>query len=223
MGQQETRRVEYLPLDDLTGAEHNPKQHDLAAVRGAIERFGYASPALRDERTGRLVVGHGRTEALRTMRDEGHNPPAGVQADDAGRWLVPVVCGWASRSDAEAAAYLVVDNHHPTLGGWDYPGLAELLESVRADDPGLLDVVAFDMDSLGDLVKASQPPDLDELAGQVGEPDPSDTWPIVRIKAPPHVAAAWRQHLDTHQGEEAAAFAALLEVDPEPQDTQWKP
>lgn len=211
----ETRRVEYVLLDEVAPAPRNPKRHDLAAVRSSIERFGVAAPALRDERTGRLVVGHGRTEALRAIRDDGQSAPAGVQVDKKGRWLVPVVCGWASRSDAEAEAYLVADNHHTVLGGWDHAELAELLESVKADDPELLDVVRFDMQALDDLLKASEPPDLDALADEVGEPQPSDSWPIVRVKVPPHVAAAWRSHVETHNGAEVAAFAALLEVDPD--------
>jgi DNA modification methylase len=161
------RRIEYLPLDGLLPASRNPKRHAPAQLRASIERFGYASPALRDERTGRLVVGHGRTEALTALRDAGQDPPSGVRVDGAGRWLVPVVCGWASRSDAEAEAYLVADNRHTELGGWDHQELADLLNELSAVDPTLLDVTGWDPDELDAIL-------AEEGAGQVTHLPPGD-------------------------------------------------
>jgi hypothetical protein len=148
----DARRIEYLPLDDIVGAARNPKRHTTDGLIASIGRFGYATPALRDERTGRLVVGHGRTEAVRQIRDAGEDPPSGVRVDDAGLWLVPVVCGWASRSDAEAEAYLVADNRHTELGGWDHQELAELLADVQAFDPDLIQATGWDLDNLADLM-----------------------------------------------------------------------
>lgn len=149
------RTITYVRLDDIREAELNPKEHDLEAIRSSIERFGFVSPGLRDERTGRLIAGHGRTIALRAMRYAQDEPPAGVKLDDDGAWMVPVITGWASNTDAEAAAYLVIDNHHPTLGGWDEPGLAELLEGVREADPTLLELTGFDDDEIAALLDAA--------------------------------------------------------------------
>src|SRR5690606_5009565 len=78
------RETRYLPLDELQPAARNPKGHDLARVRASIDRFGFVSPAVRDERTGRLVVGHGRVEVLKQMRDDGQSPPEGVRVDEHG-------------------------------------------------------------------------------------------------------------------------------------------
>lgn len=144
-------RIVYTPLDDIKPAERNPKSHDLAAVRASIERFGFVAPGLTDERTGRLVVGHGRLDALRQMRDEGCTPPAGVQVDEHGRWLVPVVSGWASRSDAEAEAYVVADNRHTELGGWDETLLVEVLTSIADVDAELLQAAGYEEEMLHEL------------------------------------------------------------------------
>lgn len=219
------RRIEHLPLDDIQPAPHNPRDHNVPGLKGAIARFGYVAPALRDERTGRLVVGHGRTLALKAMRDDGETPPAGVTVDEAGRWLVPVVCGWASRSDAEAAAYLVADNRQSELAHWEQQGLADLLSEINTIDPGLMDAAGYDQDDLDNLLERLQPDDPDALAGEGSDPDPSNAWPTIRIsRVPPHVAAAWRECLSLHGDDEVVAIAYLLQVDPEPPaGSGWRP
>lgn len=175
MVQPDLRRIEYLPLDEVVPAPRNPKLHNSSGLITSISRFGLAAPALRDERTGRLVVGHGRTEAVRAMRGAGEDPPAGVRLNDDGAWLVPVVCGWASRSDAEAEAYLIADNRHTELGGWDHQELADLLESIGQVDPGLVEVTGYnnaDMIKLLEGVTAvgdvSPPEDFPEYDSNIG-------------------------------------------------------
>lgn len=210
------RTLIYLPLDDVEGAFRNPKLHDLGPLRGSISRFGFTVPALRDERTGRLVTGHGRIEVLASMRQAGQDPPAGVRVDEHGRWLVPVICGWASRSDAEADAYLLADNRHTERAGWDRQQLADILAELAELDHDLTVAAGWDPGELDDLLKANEAPDLDDLAGQVGEPGDSDGWPTVRLKIPHHLSAAWESHLDTYNGDVPAAFAKLLDLDPEP-------
>ena len=70
------RYVEYQPLDSLRPATRNPKNHDLPTIKASIRRFGLGGPAAAvDERTGRMVWGHGRRQALLELRDEGSPPP----------------------------------------------------------------------------------------------------------------------------------------------------
>lgn len=222
--QPDPRHTEYLPLDQIRHANRNPKRHDIAALRKAIGRFGFVAPPVLDERTGQLVAGHGRIEALVEMRDAGEAPPAGVRLAEDGSWLVPVLRGWSSRSDNEAAAYLVADNRLTDLGGWSTPDLAALLSDLGAADAELLAAAGYTPGEVDDLLKLVAPPDLDDLADEHGDPDPSDTWPVVRVKVPPHVAAAWRSHLDAYDGDEVVAFAALLDVDPHnPPASDWTP
>ncbi len=125
--------IEYLPLSQLVEAARNPKKHALEPLGASIGRFGYVEPIILDERTGRMVAGHGRRESLLKMRAAGEMPPSGVRSGD-NDWLVPVVRGWASKSDKDAEAYLVASNRHVDLGGWDDAALAEMLQSLAAAD-----------------------------------------------------------------------------------------
>jgi hypothetical protein len=240
------RDIEWIRLDEVVGADTNPREHNLPALRRAILRFGYGEPAMRDDRTGKLVAGHGRTAALAELvADEDVvkmvdkylagavvKLPGGIYVDPAGRWapngvrinpgdgvwVVPVYVGWASKSDAEAAAYLANSNRQNELARWDQQGLADLLTSIKDEDATLMHDAGYEDGDYTDLLRRLEPDDLDDLAE---DPDPSDMWPTVTVrKVPPHVAAAWRSHVDTCSGNEVAALAQLLEVDPEP-PTSW--
>jgi DNA modification methylase len=154
------RSIEYINMDLIKGADQNPKLHDIDLIQGSIGRFGYVDPMIMDERTGQLVAGHGRLESLRARRDAGDNAPDGITRAPDGSWLVPVLRGWSSRSDADASAYLIADNRLSERGGWDHQALAELLDSIG--DPDLVDIAGWD------------PADLDELL-ETTESDGDDT------------------------------------------------
>ena len=148
------RRVEYMPIAAIEPAPRNPKQHAREAIAASIDRFGVAELPLIDERTGRLVAGHGRLDDLIARRRDGENPPAGVRLGDggAGDWLVPVIRGWASTSDEDAEAYLVASNRLTVLGGWDDEGLADLLSDLQEQDAALLAVTGFTDDDLAAML-----------------------------------------------------------------------
>lgn len=146
----QARRLELMPLAAITGADKNPKQHAHEDIGKSIGRFGYVEPVVLDERTNRLVAGHGRVQALRAAKIKGDTPPQGVEVNDKGEWLVPVLRGWESRSDAEASAYLVASNRLTEAGGWDTAGLAELLQSLAAQDA--LEGTGYDAAELGALL-----------------------------------------------------------------------
>jgi hypothetical protein len=120
-------------MGDIREATRNPKAHADATIRESISRFGYVEPMVLDERTGQLVAGHGRLSALRVAKQAGQAAPQGVQADGE-EWLVPVLRGWASRSDVEAEAYLLASNKLTEAGGWELSGLAKMLEELGAAD-----------------------------------------------------------------------------------------
>lgn len=206
-----SHQILYMPIRDLIEADHNPKIHDDAAIRASITRFGYIAPMIIDERTERIVVGHGRLTALLNMRSEKQPSPAGVRVDADGQWLAPVLRGWSSRSDTEASAYLVADNQLTMLGGWDNEALQMLLSDIGDQDPELIELTGVDMDALAALCDMPVP-DLDQPPA--GQPEPSG-WVMVRVEVPPHVAAAWRSHVETFgdgRDSEAAAMASLLGV-----------
>lgn len=158
------RRIVYTPLADVVPAEVNPKQHHFDGIKASLATFGYTEPILLDERTGRLIAGHGRLEALAGMHAAGEAAPAGVQVSDDGSWLVPVVHGWASGSDEEARAYLIASNRLVESGGWDEGALADMLTDIAGTDERLLAATGYtlpDLDallaSLSDLTGREQP------------------------------------------------------------------
>lgn len=153
-GRQQTRPprwTEYVPLDDVLRAPRNPKNHHAEVIAASMARFGVVEQPAVDERTGRLVAGHGRLDEWQRRRDAGEDPPDGITISDEGGWMVPVTRGWSSRSDADAEAYLIVSNRSTELGGWDEAGLEEVLRDLRDED--LLEVTGFSDDDLDKLVR----------------------------------------------------------------------
>lgn len=146
------RTLEYLPLRDVKGAERNPKGHS-PEIGESIGRFGYVEPIVLDERTGRLVAGHGRVESLRARQRKGEAPPDGVREQGV-EWLVPVLRGWASRSDTEAEAYLLASNQLTIAGGWDDAELGAIIRDLEAAKG--LDGVGFDDDEIARLLAEAE-------------------------------------------------------------------
>lgn len=169
------RRLEWVALAKLKPAKRNPKRHDLKAVGTSVARFGYVEPMVLDERTGRLVAGHGRREALMKMRAADEAPPSGVRVVD-GEWCAPVLRGWSSRSDAEAEAYLLASNRLVEVGGWSDEDLAVMLRELGSQDA--LDGVGFSEDDIGKLLAS---------AGAAYEPTPEDD----EVPEPPEEKDVW--------------------------------
>lgn len=161
-----------MAIEDLQPAARNPKKHASQQVQKSIGRFGFTEPIVLDERTMRLVAGHGRREALLEMQKAGQEAPEGVRVED-GKWMAPVLRGWSSRSDTEAEAYLLASNRLTELGGWEETSLAQILAELEEMDA--LDGVGFDNDYITKL--------LDEAAPKVGATDPDDVPEVPEGKA----------------------------------------
>lgn len=147
------RYVDYVPLDQVELAARNPKGHDGAGINRSINHHGFAELPLFDERTGRLVAGHGRHEQLATMYAAGDEPPDGIRVDGDGTWRMPVIRGWASRSDADADAYGVASNRLVELGGWNERELAAVLSSL--DDLDLVATAGYTAADLDELLRST--------------------------------------------------------------------
>jgi hypothetical protein len=130
------RRLEYVPMSSLLSAPRNPKRHDGLGIATAIDVHGFIEPVIVDERTGRLVSGHGRLDTLAARRDAGQSPPDGV-VERNGDWIVPTILGWSSRDDADAEHVLVGLNRLVEAGGWDRRGLLDMLDDLSTSLPGL--------------------------------------------------------------------------------------
>ena len=144
------RRIEYLPLDRLKADPRNPKAHDLDVLDASVGRFGYLEPIILDGRTDQIISGHGRAKTLTGMQLRGETAPEGVNLGPSGEWLVPVVVGWASRTDTEAAAALIALNRTSEVGGWVDDSLLELLDELR-DVEGGMDGIGYGEDDVENL------------------------------------------------------------------------
>lgn len=202
MSSTDPRRVEYLPLSSLTADPRNPKAHDLEVIDQSIGRFGVLDPIVRDERTGYIISGHGRHKTFTAMRERGEAAPEGVQVDpESGDWLVPVVVGWASRTDAEAGAALIALNRTTELGGWVDDALLDLLDDL-AETEGGFEGVGFtdeDREALQHLSYSAEegPRDLDKLWEEVGEPTVEDTLSRLTISIPSELAGEIKEYIGT--------------------------
>lgn len=146
--------IEYVPINEIKRAPRNAKEHDLGALNASVRRFGYISPMIRDERTGMLVVGHGRLDDLLGMKSRAEDVPKGIKVRADGMWLAPVVRGVRFASDSEAEAYGIADNRITELGGWDEPLLVEALASLAAEGEEMLEGIGFDVDDLDEYAKS---------------------------------------------------------------------
>jgi len=171
-----SRHLSYIALDDLPSALVNPKLHDPDLIEASVSRFGFMEIPVVDERTGRLVAGHGRRDQLLAMRDAGAPPPEGIEVDAEGRWLVPTVRGWSSADDNEAHAAGIALNRGAEAGGWDDRALTDLLREINDSDPLLgLTGTGYDPMVLANLVMvtrtAAEVASFDAAAEWVGMPD----------------------------------------------------
>jgi len=146
------RTIEYVPLEKVARADVNPKEHDLVLLEDSVTRWGYVEPIVVDERTDKLVAGHGRLDTLLAMKQRGMAPPDGVVVAKDGGWSVPVIRGWSSKDDKEAQAYLLASNRITERGGWDKRALVDVLQSLENDLAG----VGFDQADVDDLLAKLQ-------------------------------------------------------------------
>jgi len=129
--------VEYTALSDLRRWDRNPKLHDIEALAASIRRHGFVEPVVRDERTGKLVAGHGRDETLEMMKRAGEPPPKRIKVRESdGEWLVPCLTGISFDDESTAEAYIIGSNRLVELGGWDEEALQAIITTEGFDALG---------------------------------------------------------------------------------------
>lgn len=148
----QSRQVAWIPLSEIKPLPNNPKGHDIGAIAGAIKRFSFIDPVIVNSRTGHLLSGHGRIEALSWMRSQGQAVPRGVLERD-GDWAVPGDI--VELDESEEAGAAIALNRTVQLGGWDDAKLGEMLGDLVAG-PGL-DGVGYDCDDLNALLSDLEP------------------------------------------------------------------
>ncbi|MFB6630055.1 hypothetical protein ACFCWY_09175 [Streptomyces sp. NPDC056362] len=164
------RFTAYVPLTNLAPADRNPKRHELELMIASIDMHGLVEIPVVDERTQKTLHGHGRRESLIEMQARGMRAPSGIVIDEDGGWLVPILRGWASRSDAEAEALAIKLNRLPGEGGWDPREFAEVLEDLATNEAELFDSLAIRHDEMDILLGQVDP---ETLPGGIREDEPA--------------------------------------------------
>lgn len=204
------RHIDYMKLEDIAPAILNPKTHHQS-LASSMDAMGFTEPMLLDDRTGRLIAGHGRLEELQRRQKFGEDPPDGVQVVD-GSWTAPVVRGWSSKDDAHATAALLGSNQITIAGDWRQDEVAALLAALEEVDPALVLASGFDEQSISDAIN-------DADTERMLEPEGNDDWEQVTLRLPPDVALMFRAALDTMGGTESESVRRLVEAaagDPAP-------
>lgn len=142
--------IEYMSLEILKKWPRNPKEHDLGEIHQSFKRFGYVNPIIIDERSGQMVVGHGRVDTLIQKKSLGEPPPKRIKKKGKD-WLVPVIRGVRFDDKTEAEAYGIADNRISEIGGWNEGQLQDVLVDLADDQK--LDGIGFDGDDLDRLIK----------------------------------------------------------------------
>lgn len=222
--------IRYVPLDLGRKWDRNPKRHDLDTLIISIVRHGFRDAPIYDETLNAISAGNGRTTAAVMLRDEPDyvrdlapewdgKPPAGIALDADGNWHIPMQFGVNAESVAAAEAFAVAHNNLTMSGGdfsfldiagmWEREAYAELLDEL--DDAGELPVGVTDDDLVELQSLFDDVPSLDELAGEHGEPDDVDNWPMLRLKLEPLTFDEYEKLMDAAPGEEEHhKFAALM-------------
>ncbi len=172
-----------VAVDDLELLEDNPRKGNVGAVARSLDRFGQRRPIVFRESNGVKTVVAGN-HTLMAARQLGWETIAAVAANDL--------------TDDEARAYAIADNRTQDLGTYDDELLAGMVQRVYATDKELLYAAGYDDESLKDLLALVEPPDLDDLIDDVGDPDdPSAFWPSIGVKVAPDVFNAWNDAMAT--------------------------
>jgi ParB-like chromosome segregation protein Spo0J len=183
----------YVDPSELHPYPGNPNQGDIELVRGSVRANGqYRSVIARQlpDGTLELLAGHTTTEAT------------GVEL---GKTRVEVI----DADDATARRIVAADNQTARKAEMDEAALFALLKAAEVD--GGLDGTGFVGEDLDDLAKLLEAPDLDALAGQVGEPTDADRRMVVRVSADPDAKDRFERLMTlTQEPEEADAFAGVV-------------
>ena len=115
--------IENLDPATLVPAEYNPRridEHQLAALKRSLSRWGFVQPVIINERTGNIVGGHQRVTAAMELAME-TVPVVRVTLDEA----------------AEKALNIALNK---VSGEWEDDKLAELLAGLEKEGQDLEDL-----------------------------------------------------------------------------------
>lgn len=147
-------RTRVLPVEDLVPADYNPRKitpHAAEGLQASIREFGYVEPIIWNERTGLVVGGHQRRDAL--------------IAGGATHIEVVVV----DLDPSKEQALNVTLNNPAIQGTWDDEKLQEILSGLKVDmDDGAFAASFFEDVHLDELAATFDAPGSDLGFGAEG-------------------------------------------------------
>jgi len=217
-------RIEYVPLSQVILWERNPKEHDIGSIVQSIKQHGFRDAPIYDatlnDGIGGIVAGNGRSIAVQMMKDSGEDAPLGIGVDSDGEWYVPVQFGIDAGSQAMAEAF-AIDHNSLVMSGGDFSALdvsrlyderkyLDLLKDLVEQDRMPVAINGDDLDLLLTLNEESNPPSLDDLTNEYGDPQERDFWPIIRVQVSPETNELYESLIAQVEGDEASRFDKLM-------------
>lgn len=154
--------IEYLPVSSLSFHPSNPRKHSKAQIKQiaeSIKTFGFKAPVLVDAQC-RLICGHGRIAACRTLEIE----------------KVPVI-RVEDLDESKIRAYMIADNRLTEASDWDQVLLADNFKFLTEEELDFnLDVTGFDY---GDIEKFMR--DEEDQSAEEPAVPASDSLPAVAL------------------------------------------
>ncbi len=142
-------KITTLKLDPENARKHS--ERNIAAIQGSLEKFEQQRPLVVWNNT--VIAGNGTLQA----------------AKDLG-WTEIQISRVPDEWDySEARAYAIADNRTSELAEWDGESLLMALQDLPVE---LLNATGFDDVDLDGLIKVfGEPPSLDDLMDEFGEPE----------------------------------------------------
>jgi ParB-like chromosome segregation protein Spo0J len=186
------RTEERVHIDNIQPHPANPNDGDVQSIAESIRQNGFYGRIVVRDSTGKILAGEHRWLA----------------AQEVGLAEVPIER--VECDDETAMRILLADNRTAEKAEREPEPLADLLESLETTDDGL-EGTGYDKELLDDLQALAEPPDLDELEDEWGEPDEEELWPKISVKVPPEVEEEYERVMDQQDGEtDAERFENLL-------------
>lgn len=190
--------VQVMRLGEVEDHPLNYKIHtDLqgAAMDGVVEEVGWAGIPLayHSERNGGKLTyldGHLRKRRFPNLK-------ARVAITDL--------------NDQEADLFLLTYDPIAAMAHESPEQLDALLRNVEASNAAVQALLAELASKAGLYIDKPEPPSLDDLEAEYGEPDERDFWPVISVKVSPETKGKYDEVMKQLPGEdEAAKFDALI-------------
>ena len=168
--------------------DRNPRRHDLEAIAASLGKYGYGSPILIDDTSGRIAAGHGVLAAMLIDQADGRKAPRRVTVV-GDQWQVVTI--HIQLNPGEVDGYALSDTRTKELGGWDDALLLDVLEELSVLDPTLYGTgfTPTDLEMLQEKIGGELPASFHA----VPDPDPARLAapaPAAPPSAPPAPTAA---------------------------------